>query len=279
MIDRQVAELARRGLGPRLEKQMEELRQALGTIVAQVGANRIAPGSPGAIHTTRPCVAVVAPVVDLAWKNLWRVVTTLRKPASAQDLKLELQGELADFFSRVRGVLREKVKFTGGNSGSETARAMSAFDIEVRRVMELAEVEIDLFVHEPRDPSEITPPAAAAGATFHIYSPVGAIQTGPGASAIVVQHLDESNREALRAALRELRDALHSVTEPAMVDRSEVAEMTRVTEAELDKSKPNAAILTSLLSGIATGVQTVAAAQPAYMALKAAAAAVGVPLP
>lgn len=279
MIDRQVSELARRGLGPRVEKQMEELRQALGTIVVQVGANRIAQGSPGAIHTTRPCVAVVAPVVDLAWKNLWRVVTTLRKPASAQDLKLELQSELADFFTRVRGVLREKVKFTGGDNGSETARATSAFDTEVRRVMELVEVEIDLFVHEPRDARETPPPAVTAGATFNIYSPIGAIQTGPGASAVVVQHLDEPNREALRAALRELRDALHGVTGTAMVDRSEVAEMATVAEVELDKPKPNAALLTSLLSGIATGVQTVAAVQPAYTALKAAAAAVGVSLP
>jgi hypothetical protein len=81
------------------------------------------------------------------------------------------------------------------------------------------------------------------------------------------------------AALSDIKTALSEITETTMVDPNEIAEMTDAASAELDKRRPNAALLRSVLSGIATGIQTVAAAQPAYQALRTAAASVGITLP
>jgi hypothetical protein len=276
MLDPRVVGLARRGLRPRLEKQLEEVRAAVGTVVAQVGAEKIARGTPGAFHATRPCVAAIAPIVEVAWTNLWRVVKTLGVSPDADELKEELRSELSEFFQPLRQMVRGKLGYVSGGSGGTVASSMHSLETEIRRVTELAEVEIDLALHETGATSVGAPMATPI---FNFYSPVGAIQTGPGASAVVTQHLEGEAREALGRALRDLRDQLAAVTDTAMVDRTEIAEMATVAQGELDKPKPNGALLSSVLLGIAAGVQTVAALQPAYMALKAAAAAVGLQLP
>jgi pyruvate/2-oxoglutarate dehydrogenase complex dihydrolipoamide acyltransferase (E2) component len=104
--------------------------------------------------------------------------------------------------------------------------------------------------------------------------------TGAGSSATIVQRLDDDEaRQALRKALSDIKAALSEITETTMVDPNEIVEMTEAASAELDKKKPNAALLGTILSGIATSIQTVAAAQQVYPALKAAAASIGIVLP
>ncbi len=46
-----------------------------------------------------------------------------------------------------------------------------------------------------------------------------------------------------------------------------------------DSERPNSLKVSSVLTGIGTAVQTIGALQPAYQALKTAAAAFGLPLP
>ncbi len=277
MLDPRVADLARRGLQPRLEQQLAEVRSAVGTVVAKIGANVILPGTPGAIHARRPIVAAVGPAVDLAWKNLWRVVMTLGSSPTADELKAELGEELAGFFEILRGIVREQVARASHGLGGEPAASLSALDIEIRRVLQIFEVEIDLFTHQPLRPIDAV--SAGIGATFHFYSPVGAILTGSGSSATVVQRLDDDTRQALRSALENIRAALAELAEGTAVDTEEIAGMTVAAVAELNKDKPNGTMLGSLLLGVATTIQTVAAAHPAYAALKTAAAAVGITLP
>jgi len=148
MLDETAVDLARRKIRPSIQKRLQEAREVLGTVVARVGANLIGMGTPGAIHATRPCVALIEPTAAEAWKNLSRIVTALNAPAAAEDLKAELHHELADFFFKpLRELLREKVRVASGGSGSEVARASSTLDLEVQRVMVAIEVEIELFIH------------------------------------------------------------------------------------------------------------------------------------
>ena len=53
MLDPRVVDIARCGGAPRLEKQMDEVSHAVGTVVAKVGASQIR-GTPGAIQEMRP---------------------------------------------------------------------------------------------------------------------------------------------------------------------------------------------------------------------------------
>jgi hypothetical protein len=276
MLDSKVVDTARRGVAPRLEKQMEEVSHAVGTVVAKVAAGQIR-GTGGAIQTMKPCVAIVAPTVEIAWKNLWKVVTTLHVRPAAQDLKDELREELSQFFESLRSLLELKATFTGGGTGnSSVAMVTQRLDTEVRRAMQIAEAEIDLFVHEQSDERPSAVPGGG-GDTINIYSQVGSIQTGAGATAVISQYLDE-NRDALRGALRDLRAVLTEESSGS-VNLGDLVEMMTTAEAELSKSKPNTTFLGSMLMGIATSVQTLANVQPAYVALKAAAAAVGISLP
>ncbi len=112
--------------------------------------------------------------------------------------------------------------------------------------------------------------------TFNIYGgQVGAIQTGPGATAAV-------NQSELDQILRALRDVKRVVQETQAIgdaERVQIVEVVDEAVTEAQKPKPNRLALRSLMSGIATSVQTLGAARPAYDILKGVLALLGVHLP
>jgi hypothetical protein len=112
---------------------------------------------------------------------------------------------------------------------------------------------------------------------FHISS-VGAIQTGPSATANIVFNIAE-DREELRRALDAVRDALSTVEALPAHPISEVVDLVDEAKIEIDKPKPNNMRLGSALSAVATAIQAVGSLQPAYQTLKAALLPLGIMLP
>jgi hypothetical protein len=121
------------------------------------------------------------------------------------------------------------------------------------------------------------PAASAAGSVTNFYGPVGAVQTGSHAIAHV--QIDAAGGARLIEALEKLRDALPRAADMALDDREQGAELVGDVILAARASKPNGLKLTGLLMGLAMLVQTVASVRPAWDAVRAAAHALGIPLP
>jgi hypothetical protein len=138
------------------------------------------------------------------------------------------------------------------------------------------DVEIDLYIDTLQGtdgPAEMT-----NSPTYNFYGNVGAVQTGAHAIANTVQNLGGEDRKALAEALTKVHEALaaSSIHEQ---QKSELIELATEAQAQLASSSPNNTKLMSIFNVLATSVQAVSSAQPAYQALKAALLPLGVTLP
>jgi hypothetical protein len=119
-------------------------------------------------------------------------------------------------------------------------------------------------------------------AEYHFYSPVGAVQTGADAQAIVSQNLDSSSTEMVLDILTQIQAAIADASlqeEPKRVIEAEVSEVRR----EAEKEQPNRSVFWSRLQTLTALVRAIQdsspALQTAYHALKTLLAGHGIPLP
>jgi hypothetical protein len=113
--------------------------------------------------------------------------------------------------------------------------------------------------------------------TLIFNGPVGAVQTGPNAIANVQQWM-QGGPEALGEALQQLRNAIGRSSGPNFKDKDELVAGIDKAEAELKSENPSKSRLLKWLGGVATAVQTIGSAQPAFEVVRAAARALGLPL-
>ena len=99
------------------------------------------------------------------------------------------------------------------------------------------------------------------------------------AEANIVQNLGQDDRSAIEQALALARDAIASAEEIAEEKRHELVEIVDEATNELGRENPNSTKLQSLLATVASTIQTLASAQPAYQALKGALIPLGIMLP
>ena len=119
----------------------------------------------------------------------------------------------------------------------------------------------------------------AGQAVFNFHGPVGAVQTGPGAVANVVQHIGPHDRAEILRALAQLAAAIQALGQWSGPPREQVLELVDECRVEVERAEPNGLRIAAVAMGIAAAVQTVADGRPAYDTLKAALAVVGVSLP
>ena len=139
------------------------------------------------------------------------------------------------------------------------------------------DAEIDLYVDSLRVRANR---AEAGGAQIvNIIGPVGAVQTGPGAVAHVVQEISGSDRDAILAALGQIKAQLPDATDIDDPIKQEIEVLVDESEQELRKDRPVLAKVRAMLSSAAVTIQTVANLQPAYQTLKTALVPLGIYLP
>jgi len=114
---------------------------------------------------------------------------------------------------------------------------------------------------------------------YNFYGSVGAIQTGTHSLANVVQGLGAADQAALVQALELAREAIHNAKQLGDRQQNELLEISAECESELRSSSPNNTKLLTMFNVLATSIQAVASAQPAYQALKLALLPLGVTLP
>lgn len=98
-------------------------------------------------------------------------------------------------------------------------------------------------------------------------APVGAVQTGKGAVANVVQQATMPEVAVLLRALQEVRDAMTAAASISEAKRSEALEVLQELETQAKRSKPNALSVSGLLSGLGGVTEALANAPQAWATL------------
>jgi hypothetical protein len=208
----------------------------------------------------------------LTWETLVRVHRTLGSqpnPSLREDFKTLLSAQLdADFPE-----LTESFAKVQKQSGMVKAQ-ISLADAK-NRTQAKHEIEIDLYV----DSLEGTDAAGGmTSPTYHFYGNVGAVQTGVHAIANTVQNLGGEDRAALAEALTQVHEAL-AVSTMHEQQKFELLELAKEAQMQLASVSPNNTKLMSTFNVLATSVQAISSAQPAYQALKLAVLPLGITLP
>lgn len=102
--------------------------------------------------------------------------------------------------------------------------------------------------------------------------------TGAGSVANVVQNINADQRESLLSAVEAVKQAILDAPELADRDRTELTEFADEATTELKRDTPNTRRLVTVLQTLAATVQGIASAPQAYQVLRAAAAAIGIPV-
>ncbi|MBM3303099.1 MAG: hypothetical protein FJY85_24535 [Deltaproteobacteria bacterium] len=141
------------------------------------------------------------------------------------------------------------------------------------------EIEIELYVDDLAQQSLRQQQGLAPRQEYTFYGNVGAVQTGPHASANIVQNLEAKDNEALLSALENVQCWLDTAEALDRVQRQELAELIEESVAELRSGKPNNTKLRSLLTTVGNTILGVASLAQAYHTLKAALLPLGIILP
>lgn len=206
----------------------------------------------------------------MVWQVLSRVLSGERL-AALVGLGSQLKTVVSDYLQTAcQDLERDHAFVLGLMSGLGNMRSI---DIWRDRAYERVASEIDLSL------LSASRAEAAGSSVVNIYQPFGIIQTGSGSTAAFNQLYGPSEREKLSAALDSAHEALKASHELAKADVDSVVEVIKDAKIEVALEKPNLARLRGSLMAIATTVQALGSAAPAYQLLKAAAALVGVTLP
>ena len=209
----------------------------------------------------------------IVWQNLSKVLSragVVPSETLADDLKQEVSKYANAIYTDPLYSFEHVVQRVGIGTAQSLTEARDAALAKVY-------AEIDLFVLGLRSQREAEESGSAP--TFHFHSPVGAVQTGPNASAQVFQNISPQDREALLGAIEAVRKSLADIDGLPAHPKEEIVELVEEADAETKKAKPNSTKLLSIFTGIGQAIQTTADLKPAYDTLKAALTPFGIFLP
>jgi hypothetical protein len=212
----------------------------------------------------------------IVWQILFRALNTVKVHYS-EELATALKKEVEKYFPKnlpkFNPILKEAAQLSNYKGKLP--------DLSNDRARALAEVygEIDLYVLALHSADEEEEKSGAQQNIYKFYSPVGAVQTGQNAIANVVQTIDSQDREILLQALDTIKQSLAVSEELASYPKEEIIDLVEEAKTEIKKDKPNGLRLRSIITTVATAIQTVSILQKAYQALKVAVLPLGIQLP
>lgn len=271
MLDEQIVALARKTSAP----QLKDLDQPL---ALRANANRAKLHGYG--HLYRVLMELyekeVAQRAEIVWRNLHRAHNSVGAPHTdtlradfLEAFRVDLDVAMQHLRPQFDKDMKDAPKLTKEpNWGSKLDAAR---DHELARY----DAEIDHYV------STLEVRAARGSkprSEYVIHGNVGAIVTGAGAVTNIVQNIGIVQREELLHALELVKQAIAQAPELVDRDRREFSEFADEAAAEVVKESPNTRRLTVILQSLAAAVQGISSGPQAYEVLRAAAAAIGIPV-
>lgn len=269
MIDDRISTLARRTTST----QLADLDQPLAMAIA--GWRRQLHGN-GRLHlyVMQAYEQEIVRRADVVWRNLHRAHGSFGSqitPALGADLfqafRQDLDAALDALRPRFDADMKDAPRITKGPDWAQKLAA--ARDHEVGRY----DAEIQHYVASLEAAAARGTPA---GASYVFHGTVGAVLTGAGSVANVVQNINPGHREALLKAIELVKQAITAAPELQERDRQELVEVANDAVGEAKKEAPNTRRLGFALQTLASTVQGIASGPGAYEVLRSAAAAIGI---
>jgi len=273
MLPAQVADTARRAVSIAMQDRRETFQRAAGDVITEANKRGVLYSSMTVMGVRAVAKTEYEVRAQLAWQAWLRalstqasVVTTDLRPLLLSEIEKALESESQDVADKVMEV-QDMMRSMGGESPAQ-------FSADARaRALEKVASEIDYAILEATSKHA----QGASSATFNFYGQVGAVQTGPGATAMVTMTAEQ--RQTIAGALTAVQAVVERAPELEPAQRAQVVELVTEARAEVQKDQPNGLKLRTALGGIAIAVQTLGSAAGAYQLLKGAAALIGVHLP
>lgn len=260
------------------ETQLAGLEDDVNRIRAHANARGMLHSSAMLMETARACADAIERRADFTWAILHRVATTTGityRPELEQTLKAFIDEQLRpnppDIVERA---LRDVRAF---NMTNLEPQLMDLLRQRQTRAIARVRNEIELFVASLQVRARRVEEEGDGRVSITNYGPVGAIQTGRGATAYVHQALDADTRACLEEALRALAEALPRATGLPMPER-ELAEVVADARTEVAKAEPNRTKLKGYLETITAAVTVVRDLKDVGEMLKPALGAFGLDL-
>lgn len=275
MLDAKIIELVRGLMAAERELRRENIDLGIATLRGELNAK-------GMWHSGRALKEVRRYLVEelrargmLTLGTLQRVHSQVGAPLSdtlAADLKQEADIHISEDAQGLNEVYKKSLEQIDPG-------LVSRFELtpEGEPIKAKVAAELDLYVAGVAKQKEQA--AGSPQSVVTITGPVGAVQTGAGAVAHVVQNLSADDRATLDAALTTLIEQLKHANDLDASTKQNVEVLVQESQAELRKEKPVLARLSAFLSGTAGTIQTVGSLQPAYQVLKTALIPLGILLP
>lgn len=256
----------------RLEERRREFPRELIAIAHRLSARGLLKSSVHVQESQRAHERELEVRGILIWESIVRIHRTLGSslaPILRDELKALFKAHLGPEFSELAASFEAGRVRSGMSMSADLAEAKA-------RVFATHDVEIDLYVDSLGLTSESAPPVAAS---YNFYGNVGAVQTGAHAVANTVQNLGAEDVAALRSAIEQVREAIASAASVPDKQRAELLELATDVHEQLSRPDGNGTRMLATLNVLATAVQGIASAQPAYAAIRAALLPLGVTLP
>lgn len=120
--------------------------------------------------------------------------------------------------------------------------------------------------------------AAPEGNSVVIHGPVGVVQTGAYASAVVPINVGANDRDAMAKALDLVSTTLRDSQQLAHEHRRQILAVVQEAKIATQHQSPNPSLLRGMFTVICETLQTLAATEPAMAAMRAAALPFGIAL-
>ena len=211
--------------------------------------------------------------VGIVWSSLRRAREVLG-PGAGPDVREDLKAEI---IGQVRRIGAELSGSLSGRAQGITLGYMPSLTAAIDRAVAQQEIEIDLYVD-----SLANDRSSEANVVHHTYTfngNVGSVQTGANSQATVFQALNSGQRVALSQAVDQVKIAIRQSEEMPDRQRTELLEIAEDCQTQMNSDTPNNTKLFNGFLVLATGIQAVASAQPAYQALRLALMPLGISLP
>ena len=123
------------------------------------------------------------------------------------------------------------------------------------------------------------PTSPTSSTVVNVYQDYGIVQTGSGSTASLSITIGTQERYEIEKVIEAVHKLLDARTSLSPEQHTEASELVKDLEGEIQRPKPNKHRIRGALQGLATTVQTIAAAPDAYQLIKGAAALLGLQLP
>ena len=271
MLDEKIASLARKTAAPTLKDLDEPLARSIQAIKRKLHAF----GHMYAVIMGR-YAQEMAQRADIIWRNLHRAHQSHGAPHSENlrnDLREALRVDLDAMMTVLSPLFETDMK--GAPQSAKERSWMNKFGDVRDHELARHEAEIDHYVTTLETARARGTQSSAA---YIVHGNVGAIVSGTGATATVVQNINPDQGDALVKALEAVKEAISGAPELIDTDRQELLELADEAAAEVSKEKPNGRRLAVILQSLAAAVQGIASGPAAYEVLRSAARAIGLPV-